>query len=234
MLRRFCDEVLIRPTGIMVITGPTGSGKTTTVYSCINFIKSPQISIITAEDPVEYMIDGIAQCSINPAINLAYEDTLRHIVRQDPDVIVIGEIRDKYSAQVAVQAALTGHKVLTTFHTEDSIGGLIRLLNMDIEAFLISSTVMCIVSQRLIRKICPACQETYQPKPWEFQLLGLHPKEVTGVEFRKGSGCSECGYTGYKGRIAIFELLILNEPMRSAILQWKTSQEIRSIALETT
>jgi len=137
MLQRFREDVLDRPSGVMLTTGPTGSGKTTTVYSCINYIKNPYTSIITAEDPVEYIIEGIAQCSINPSINLTYEEALRHIVRQDPDVIVIGEIRDNFSAHIAVQAALTGHKVLTTFHTEDSIGGIIRLLNMNIEAFLL-------------------------------------------------------------------------------------------------
>lgn len=141
MVERFRLEALDCPSGVVIATGPTGSGKTTTLYSCINYLNNPQTSIITAEEPVEYVIEGIAQCSINPKINLTFEETLRHIVRQDPDVIVIGEIRDSYSAEVAVQAALTGHKVLTTFHTEDSIGGLIRLLNMDIDAFLISSTV---------------------------------------------------------------------------------------------
>ena len=152
MLERFKEEALLLPNGVILITGPTGSGKTTTVYSCINDLINPETKIITAEDPVEYIIEGISQCSINPKINLTYEETLRHIVRQDPDVIVIGEIRDKFSAEVAVHAALTGHKVLTTFHTDDTIGGLIRLLNMNIEAFLISSTVVSIVSQRLLRK----------------------------------------------------------------------------------
>ena len=146
ILKRFIDGALSRPSGVVIITGPTGSGKTTTVYSCIHHLNTPLLSIITAEEPVEYVIPGISQCSIDPKINLTFEETLRHIVRQDPDVILIGEIRDNYSAEVAVQAALTGHKVLTTFHTEDSIGGLIRLMNMDIEAFLISSTVVSVVA----------------------------------------------------------------------------------------
>jgi type IV pilus assembly protein PilB len=231
MLKRFREEALDHASGIMIITGPTGSGKTSTVYSSINYIKNPHISIITAEDPVEYVIDDIAQCSINPGINLTYEETLRHIVRQDPDVIVIGEIRDPFSAHVAVQSALTGHKVLTTFHTEDSIGGLVRLLNMDIEAFLIASTVSCIVSQRLLRRVCPACKETYQPKPSELQKLGLAPLDFAGSNLWKGSGCQHCRYTGHKGRIAVFELLLLDELVRNAILARKMSHEIRTIAL---
>jgi type IV pilus assembly protein PilB len=233
MLKRFREDVLDRPSGVMITTGPTGSGKTTTVYSCINYIKTPYSSIITAEDPVEYIIDGIAQCSINPSINLTYEEALRHIVRQDPDVIVIGEIRDNFSAQIAVQAALTGHKVLTTFHTEDSIGGIVRLLNMDIEAFLISSTVVSVVAQRLVRKVCSKCSVPYQVKAGELQGLGLETKEIAGVKFRKGQGCPHCRYTGYKGRIAVFEVLILDENVRNAILARKMSHEIRVIAMES-
>jgi type IV pilus assembly protein PilB len=232
MLKRFREEALDCPSGIMIITGPTGSGKTTTVYSSINYIKNPQISIITAEDPVEYVIEDIAQCSINTGINLTYEETLRHIVRQDPDVIVIGEIRDVFSAQVAVQAALTGHKVLTTFHTEDSIGGLVRLLNLDIEAFLISSTVVCVAAQRLVRRVCPVCREPYHPKPMDLQRLDLALQDFEGAHFWKGAGCAHCSFTGYKGRVAVFELLLLDELVRNAILARKMSQEIRTIAME--
>ncbi len=234
MLERFRDEALLSPSGVLIITGPTGAGKTSTVYSCINHINTPQISIITAEEPVEYIIDGISQCSINPKINLTFEETLRHIVRQDPDVIVIGEIRDNYSAEVAVHAALTGHKVLTTFHTEDSIGGLIRLLNMDIEAFLISSTVVCVVAQRLLRRVCPSCETSYQPTTKDFQFLGYAPTEALGANFKKGRGCSQCKHTGYLGRTGVFELLILEEPVRNAILERKTSHEIRKISIEST
>jgi type IV pilus assembly protein PilB len=234
MLERFKDDALYLPSGVILITGPTGSGKTTTVYSCINHINNPETSIITAEEPVEYIIDGIAQCSINPKINLTFEETLRHIVRQDPDVIVIGEIRDRFSAEVAVQAALTGHKVLTTFHTEDSIGGLVRLLNMNIEAFLISSTVVSVMAQRLLRKICPDCAVAYKPKLADLQRIGYSPGDIKGAEFRKGNGCAQCQYTGYRGRVGIFELLILNEEVRSAIIEQKTSQEIRIISVEST
>ncbi len=234
MLDRFKEDALYLPSGVILITGPTGSGKTTTVYSCINHINDPQTSIVTAEEPVEYVIDGISQCSINPRIQLTYEETLRHIVRQDPDVIVIGEIRDTFSAEIAVQAALTGHKVLTTFHTEDSIGGLIRLLNMNIEAFLISSTVVSVMAQRLLRRVCPDCAAAYRPTPLDLQRLGYGYADVHGADFRQGQGCSRCQYTGYRGRVGIFELLILNEEIRNAMIEHKTSQEIRRVSIEAT
>ena len=234
ILTRFIQDALYVPSGVIIITGPTGSGKTTTVYSCINHINDPQTSIITAEEPVEYVIDGIAQCSINPKINLTFEETLRHIVRQDPDVIVIGEIRDQFSAEVAVQAALTGHKVLTTFHTEDSIGGLVRLLNMNIEPFLISSTVVSVMAQRLLRRICPNCVTTYKPSSADLQRIGYSPHDIRNAEFSKGTGCAHCQYTGYRGRVGIFELLILDEQVRSSIIEQKTSQDIRIASIEST
>jgi type IV pilus assembly protein PilB len=233
MLQRFLEEALDLPSGVLLFSGPTGSGKTTTVYSCLHHIINPQMSIITAEEPVEYVIDGISQCSINPKIGLTYEETLRHILRQDPDVIVIGEIRDNFSAEVAVQAALTGHKVLTTFHTEDSVGGLIRLLNMNIEAFMISSTVVSILSQRLLRRICPFCNEPYNPTSRELQRIGYVPKDIAGAQFQKGRGCINCEHTGYKGRVGIFELLIMDEFVRDAVLERKPSKELRQISIES-
>lgn len=234
MLDRFRQDALDTPSGVLIVTGPTGSGKTTTVYSCINYLNKPETSIITAEEPVEYIIEGIAQCSINPNINLTFDETLRHIVRQDPDVVVIGEIRDSYSAEVAVQAALTGHKVLTTFHTEDSIGGLIRLLNMDIDAFLISSTVICVAAQRLLRRVCNTCAEPYKPTTSDIIRLNYTPKDVSSATFRKGRGCARCRHTGYSGRIAIYELLILNEDVRDGLIDRKTSHQIRKISIEST
>jgi type IV pilus assembly protein PilB len=210
MLQRFLEESLDLPSGVLLFTGPTGSGKTTTVYSCLHHILNPQMSIITAEEPVEYVIDGISQCSINPKIGLTYEETLRHILRQDPDVIVIGEIRDNFSAEVAVQAALTGHKVLTTFHCEDSVGGLIRLLNMKIEAFMIASTVVSVMSQRLLRKVCSFCHEPYKPSSRELQRIGYRPDDMVGTTLKKGHGCAHCQHTGYHGRVGIFELLIID------------------------
>ena len=231
MLARFLEDAVYQPSGVVLVTGPTGSGKTSTIYSCIHALKSPQVSIITAEEPVEYVIEGIAQCSIDPKIDLTFEETLRHIVRQDPDVIVIGEIRDAYSAEVAVQAALTGHKVLSTFHTEDSIGGLIRLLNMDIAPFLVSSTVVSVLAQRLLRRICLHCAVDTKPTPIQLQRLRCHIKDLQGANFKKGRGCKMCKHSGYRGRIGVYELLVLDEPVRTAILERKTSYEIRTISI---
>lgn len=233
MLERFIYDAVDTPTGVMIVTGPTGSGKTSTLYSCVKHLNNINSSIITAEDPVEFVIDGISQCSINPKIGVTFEETLRHIVRQDPDIIVLGEIRDTFSAETAIQAALTGHKVLTTFHTEDSIGGLIRLMNMQIEAFLISSTVVCVVAQRLLRKVCTACGEPYIPTPLELNRLGYAPHDLAGAEFRVGRGCKECRFTGFRGRTAIFELLVLNEMVKEAILNNRSSYDIRRISMET-
>lgn len=233
MLERFVNDALDVPTGVVIITGPTGSGKTTTLYSAVDYLNTPDTSIVTAEDPVEYVVEGIAQCSINAKINRTFEETLRHIVRQDPDVIVLGEIRDKFSADTAIQAALTGHKVLTTFHTEDSIGGLLRLLNMNIEAFLISSTVLSVMAQRLLRRVCSVCQEPYTPTAAEIRRLGVTPNDLRGATFVHGKGCPACRFTGYRGRICVFELLVLNELVKEAILNRRTSYEIRRISVES-
>jgi type IV pilus assembly protein PilB len=181
---------------------------------------------------VEYVIDGIAQCSINPKLNVTFEETLRHIVRQDPDVIVLGEIRDKFSADVAVEAALTGHKVLTTFHTEDSIGGIVRLVNMDIEPYLVASTITAVVAQRLLRRPCPDCSVVEKPSVGILRRLGYSPEEVGGIEFRKGVGCPKCRYTGFKGRCAVFEILMPDEHLRSAILNRQASHEIRNTSID--
>jgi type IV pilus assembly protein PilB len=233
MLQSYLEGALEAPSGVIMITGPTGSGKTTTLYASVNHLNDARTSIITAEDPVEYVIDGIGQCSINSRINLSYEETLKHIVRQDPDVIVIGEIRDLFSAETAIQAALTGHKVLTTFHTEDSIGGLLRLLNMNIEAFLISSTVVSVLAQRLVRRVCPDCAEDRALTTHEIDRLGYQPRDLAGVTFKAGRGCTACGHLGYRGRVAVFELLVLNEAVKEAVLARRTSYEIRRISAQT-
>lgn len=232
MLEALQRDALDAPSGVVMVTGPTGSGKTTTLYAAVNYLNDANTSIITAEDPVEYMIDGISQCSINPKINVSYAETLKHIVRQDPDVIVIGEIRDQFSAEVAINAALTGHKVLTTFHTEDSIGGLIRLLNMNIEAFLISSTVVSVIAQRLVRRVCPHCAEKHVLTPNELARLGYQPADAAGLTFARGTGCPACRHIGYKGRVAVFEVLVLNETVRDALLSRKTAYEIRRVCVE--
>lgn len=232
MLDRFMEEALDAPSGIIMVTGPTGSGKSTTVYSCINYLNRPEVSIITAEDPVEYKVRGVGQCSIMPSIGLTFEETLKHIVRQDPDIVVVGEIRDKFSAEMCIQTALTGHKVLTTFHTEDSIGCLVRLLDMQIEPFLVSSTVSCILSQRLLRRVCPQCAMPYQPDLNQLRRLGCTYGDLIGAEFRKGRGCANCRHTGYKGRIAAFEMLIPEVHVRDAVLARKTTHELRELSLD--
>jgi type IV pilus assembly protein PilB len=233
VLDRFLEEALDVPSGVILITGPTGSGKTTTLYGAVNYLNNEETSIVTAEDPVEYVVDGISQCSINPQINITFEETLRHMVRQDPDVIVLGEIRDHFSAEAAIQAALTGHKVLTTFHTEDTIGGLLRLMNMDIETFLISSTVVSVLAQRLLRRVCKHCAQPYKPTPADLRKLGYSANETTAGHFVTGKGCEHCRYSGYSGRIGIFELLVLNEDVKTAIRSAQSSSEIRRVSMET-
>lgn len=234
MLERFRNDVLDPPTGVVLITGPTGSGKTTTLYSSIDYCNDIGRKILTAEDPAEFLIDGIVQCSIFDKVGRTFDATLREMVRQDPDIIVMGEIRDKTSAQVAIQAALTGHKVYSTFHTEDTIGGLLRLIDMDIETFLISSTVISVLAQRLLRRICPKCNTAHLPNAREVMTLGLDMAEVRQYEYRRGRGCRYCSYTGYRGRIAAYELLVLNEQVKEAILQRQPAHYIRAISMEST
>lgn len=233
MLERYRNEVLDLPTGVVLITGPTGSGKTTTLYSSVSYCNSIDRKIITAEDPVEYMIDGLIQCSIYDKIGRTFEVTLREIVRQDPDIIVLGEIRDRITAETAIQAALTGHKVYSTFHTEDTIGALLRLMDMDIETFLISSTVICVLAQRLLRRICEQCAAPCTPTALERDRLSLKAEDVRDFDLKKGRGCKHCSFTGYRGRIAAYELLILNEDVKEAILQKKPSYAIRQACVES-
>ncbi len=230
ILNRFIEDALDIPSGVVMMTGPTGSGKTTTLYGCVNYLNDIERSVITAEDPVEYMIDGIGQCSINPKIDMTFNESLRHMMRQDPDVIVLGEIRDNQSADAAVHAALTGHKVLTTFHTEDSIGGLLRLMNMDIETFLISSTVVSVLAQRLLRRVCKHCAEPYLPTALDLRRLGYERKVIKDANFVYGKGCSHCRYTGYSGRIGIHELLVMNEAIKDSILEKQSSSVIRGVS----
>lgn len=234
MQERYRAEVLDLPTGVVLVTGPTGSGKTTTLYSSLTYCMSNSVKIITVEDPVEYMIDGIVQCSTNVKAGRTFESSLREMVRQDPDIIVLGEIRDRTTAEVAIQAALTGHKVYSTFHTEDTIGGLLRLMDMDIETFLISSTVISVVAQRLLRRICPECSVPYTPSAQEMKRVYLDPREVREFELHKGAGCKHCNYTGYFGRLGIYELLVVNQQVKEAILEKKSSHAIRQACTEST
>ena len=233
MLRQFRDEALAPPSGILIVTGPTGAGKTTTLYSCVNALNDPETSIITAEEPVEYVIDGITQCSINPKIGVTFTETLRHMVRQDPDVIVMGEVRDAFSAETAIQAALTGHKVLTTLHTEDTVGALLRLLNMGVESFLIASTVNAVIAQRLLRRVCAHCATPYTPSPEEYRRLGYTHGDLAGAELKTGRGCAACRFTGFKGRVGIFELLMPGSAVREALMARRPVNEIRRLGIES-
>lgn len=232
LLQRYKDAVLEVPTGVVLFTGPTGSGKTTSLYSSINYSNKPGVKIITAEDPVEYLVDGLVQCSIDPTAGRDFERTLREIVRQDPNIIVVGEIRDRQTANIAIEAALTGHKVFATFHTEDSIGSLIRLLDMDIETFLISSTVVCVVAQRLARRICDDCKTIVTPSAFEIRTLELNPDDVRRHTFYKGAGCHKCNRTGYRGRVGLYELLMINGSIREMVLDKRSAHEIRHHALK--
>ena len=233
ILRIYSEDVLGSPSGITLITGPTGSGKTTTLYSSVDFCNNSTVKIITCEDPVEYVIDGISQCSINEKIGLTFNETLKSIVRQDPDIIVIGEIRDRFSADVAVESALTGHKVFATFHTEDSVGALIRLINMEIETSLIASTIGAVLAQRLVRKVCSHCRVEYEPEDRVLRRFALKRDQLGAFKLCRGKGCSACNFTGYKGRLGLYELLVPNAEIRDAILSKRTMQEIRQMSLDS-
>jgi type IV pilus assembly protein PilB len=232
-LHTFMNDVLEPSTGIVLVTGPTGSGKTTTLYAAVARLNDDTKKIITCEDPVEYVIDGITQCTIAQRPGITFLDSLRAIVRQDPDIILIGEIRDRESAEMAIQSSLTGHKVLTTLHTEDSVGALIRLVEMGTEPFLVASTVTAVLAQRLLRKQCPKCPVEYVPGGAELRKLALSRDEIAGYGLTHGRGCPQCYYTGYRGRTGVFELLVLRDEMREAILDRKPTHELRRLAHET-
>jgi general secretion pathway protein E len=215
------EELINRPYGILLVTGPTGSGKTTTLYASLNKINSSEKKIITIEDPIEYQLDGINQIQVKPKIGLTFANGLRHIVRQDPDIIMVGEIRDLETADIAIHSALTGHLVFSTLHTNDAPGAVTRLLDMGIESFLVSSSLIGVLAQRLVRIICPDCKAPVKPSEEFLEEIGAEK----GVFIYHGTGCEECRYTGYKGRTGIFELMVLTEDIRRLILE-KTSANI--------
>jgi type IV pilus assembly protein PilB len=228
-LRRFREEVLELPTGVVLVTGPTGSGKTSTLYSALAHVSRPNLKIITVEDPVEYALPGVVQCQVNPKIGQGFAESLRAVVRQDPDVIVVGEVRDRATAEAAVQAALTGHKVYSTLHTEDSVGALLRLQEMDVETFLIASTVIAVVAQRLVRKVCSDCRESY-PDEKNLRRFGLSPSDLRGYSPARGRGCSSCRGTGYRGRTGIYELLVIGDEVKEALRRREAAAEVRRLA----
>jgi general secretion pathway protein E len=225
-------DLVHSPNGIILNTGPTGSGKTTTLYAILTTINKPDINIITIEDPVEYQIKGISQIQVNPKIELTFARGLRSIVRQDPDVILIGEIRDKETADIAVQSALTGHLVFSTLHTNDSASAITRLVDIGVEPFLISSSLIAVIAQRLLRTLCSDCKEAYKPDDLAFKSIGMDPERFSDRRIYRARGCENCFHTGYKGRNAIFEIMVLNEELRSLILKSYDSNVIKKRALE--
>jgi general secretion pathway protein E len=225
------NELITSAHGIILVTGPTGSGKTTTLYAALSSINNPDINIITIEDPVEYQIEGIGQIQVNPKINITFANGLRSIVRQDPDVILVGEIRDLETAEIAIQAALTGHLVFSTLHTNDSASAVTRLIDMGIEPFLVTSSVIGILAQRLVRNVCNACKEEYIPDEESLEKIGITPEMPSGKKIYKGKGCHDCLNTGYKGRTGIFELMILDDAIKSLILKTSDSNAIKKEAV---
>ena len=217
--------------GIVLVTGPTGSGKTTTLYSALSHINSPDKNILTIEDPIEYQIDGIGQMQVNPKINLTFANGLRSMVRQDPDVILVGEIRDLETAEIAIQAALTGHLVFSTLHTNDAASAVTRLIDMGIEPFLVSSAVEAIVAQRLIRLVCQRCREAYQPDEAELAELGLKPNSRRSMRIFRAKGCQACLETGYRDRTGIYEFLRMTEGIKSLVLKTSDANQIKQAAV---
>ncbi|MCR4316512.1 MAG: ATPase, T2SS/T4P/T4SS family [Planctomycetes bacterium] len=216
-----------KPNGIILVTGPTGSGKTTTLYSALTEINTPDNKIITTEDPVEYNLDGIVQVQIQEEIGLTYSRCLRSILRQDPDVILVGEIRDKETAIIAIEASLTGHLVLSTLHTNDAPSSITRLIDVGIESFLIAATLEAIIAQRLVRRICPHCRETFIPKQEQIEELGLKLEQVKDRKFCYGRGCEHCNNTGYRGRVALYEILLVTDGIRDLILENASTDKLR-------
>jgi general secretion pathway protein E len=226
-------RLLNKPNGIVLVTGPTGSGKTTTLYSCLTSINKPDLNILTVEDPIEYQLDGIGQMQVSPKINFTFANGLRAILRQDPDVVMVGEIRDTETAEIAIQASLTGHLVLSTLHTNDSAGAISRLLDMGVEPFLVSSSLLAVVAQRLVRRLCKHCRVPYEISDAELRELSLNPAAIKVRQaFRPGSdSCPHCLGSGYSGRLGIHEVLIIDDEVRSNILQRADSNTIKNTAI---
>src|SRR6478609_4619325 len=225
-------EIINRPNGIFIVTGPTGSGKTTTLYSCLRRINTIDSKLLTAEEPVEYDLEGIVQVPVNESIGLTFARTLRAFLRQDPDRIMVGETRDLETAQISIQASLTGHLVFTTLHTNDAPGAITRLIDMGVEPFLISSTLEAVLGQRLLRSICPACRATYEPNANTLDQLGLSRRELGEKKFYYGKGCDTCNETGYKGRKGIYELMRLSDPLRELINERAPTVTLKQKAIE--
>ena len=226
------STIIEQPNGIFVVTGPTGSGKTTTLYACLRRINSIEVKLLTAEDPVEYDIEGIMQVPINEGLGMTFSKALRAFLRQDPDIIMIGEMRELETAQISIQASLTGHFVLTTLHTNDACGAVTRLVDMGVEPFLISSSLMGVVAQRLVRTICKNCRSPYEPTESQLAMLNLSAHDLGEKSFFYGRGCENCNDTGYRGRKGIYELLRMNDEVRTLINTRASGMVIKQVAME--
>lgn len=228
----YVKQAIKQPNGIFVVTGPTGCGKTTTLYSCLRRINKTDHKLLTVEDPVEFDIEGIMQVPVKEAVGMTFAKALRAFLRQDPDVIMVGEMRDLETSQIAIQASLTGHLVLSTLHTNDAPGAVTRLVDMGVEPFLISSTLMGVLAQRLVRRVCSSCKTPFEPTDQQLTQLSLSPEDIAGKEFHYGSGCGDCNDTGYKGRKGIYELLEVSESIRSLINDRAPTVVVRQKAVE--
>ena len=227
-------RLIRRSHGIILVTGPTGSGKSTTLYATLLRLNSAELNIITVEDPIEYQLNGVGQIQVNPKIDLTFANGLRSILRQDPDIIMVGEIRDRDTAEIAIQASLTGHLVFSTLHTNDAASAVTRLIDMGVEPFLISSSVLAMMAQRLVRLICLACREPFAPEAETLSELGLTQAEVTqhGGQLFHGRGCEACRYTGYRGRTGIYEMMAIDDPIRNLIMQRANANMIKTTAVQ--
>lgn len=229
---RLFEELIRSPNGVILMTGPTGSGKTTTLYSALSTINTPEKKIITIENPVEYMLDGINQVQVNEDIGLDFAMGLRTMLRQSPDVIMVGEIRDLATAEIAVRAALTGHLVFSTLHTNDAPSSTIRLIDMGIKPFLVASSIQAVIAQRLVRRICSHCKMEYTPHPEEIIEMGYDPNQYLGQAFYKGAGCDRCNHSGYRGRTAIHEAMVSTPEIRQMVIRCEASSKIKKLAIK--
>jgi type II secretory ATPase GspE/PulE/Tfp pilus assembly ATPase PilB-like protein len=227
-IKMLCDL----PHGVVLLTGPTGSGKTTTLYAILHQVNTHDVKIITVEDPIEYQMEGINQIQVHPEIDLTFANVLRHILRHDPDIILIGEIRDSETADIAVRASLTGHLVFSTLHTNDAPSSIMRLVDMGVEPYLVASCLEGVVAQRLVRRICAACKEPLPPDDTILEEVGKQwPDRLAGAQFFTGRGCPECNFTGYRGRIALLEIMMMNDEIRTMVTHQRPSGEIKKAAL---
>lgn len=225
------NDLIKKTHGIILVTGPTGSGKTTTLYSVLTRLNTADVNILTVEDPIEYQLHGVGQMQVKPKIDLTFAAGLRSILRQDPDIIMVGEIRDLETAEIAIQAALTGHRVFSTIHTNDAASGITRLLDMGVEPFLIASSVNAFLAQRLVRTICPHCKQSYKPDPVVLKDLGIKPSQIQGKKLYRGKGCDKCINTGYLGRTGIYELLPVTNDIRKLIMEHADAVQIKEKAI---